>query len=99
MALQTVRPPTQDPREPTQHLLDPVRVAGQTIQLSLTVRRDSDGVWRGRFHFADPYDPARALSTAEIFCSDSEAELWLAVHRLRDHHIRDLFRSLDSAAP
>ena len=96
MALQTVRPPTRDAREPTQHPLDPVRVAGQTIHLSLTIRRDGDGVWRGRLHFVDTYDPLRSLSTAEIFCGDSEEELWQAVHRLRDHHIRDLYRSVDS---
>jgi hypothetical protein len=97
MAVQTVRSPTREIREPTQHQLEPVRVAGQTIHLSLSIRRDADGVWRGRLHFADAYDPARDLTTAEIFCGDSEEELWLAVRRLRDHHIRDLYRSLDSA--
>jgi hypothetical protein len=99
MAPQTVRPSTRDFREPTQHPLDPVRIAGQTIHLSLTIRRDNDGVWRGRLRFGDDYHPGRQLSTAEIFCGESEEELWLAVHRLRDHHIRDLYRSLDSADP
>ena len=99
MALQTVGPPTRDSREPTQHHLDPVRVAGQTIRLSLFIRRDSDGVWRGRLRFVDPYDPGRQLTTAEIFCGESEEELWLAVHRLRDHHIRDLYRSLGATDP
>jgi hypothetical protein len=99
MALQTARPPIRDTREPTQHSLEPVRVAGQTIHLSLSIRRDADGVWRGRLLFADRFDPMRERSTAEIFCGETEEELWLAVGRLRDHHIRDLYRSLDPADP
>ncbi len=96
MALQTVRPPTRDPREPTQHSLDPIRIAGQTVYLSLTIRRDDDGAWRGRLRFVDGDDASRERRTAEIFCGASEPDLWLAVRQLRDHHIRDLYRSLDS---
>ncbi|MGH7519040.1 MAG: hypothetical protein ACREOC_16510 [Gemmatimonadales bacterium] len=99
MALQTVRPVTRDPREPTQHSLDPVRVAGQTINLFLTIRCDDDGAWRGRLRFLDEADPHRERRTAEIFCGASEQDLWMAVRQLGDHHIRDLYRSLDSRDP
>jgi hypothetical protein len=93
MALQTVRLSTRDPREPVQHSLDPIRIAGQTIHLSLTIRRDDDGAWRGRLRFVD--DGTRAeRCTAEIFCGATEADLWTAMRQLRDHHLRDLYRSL-----
>jgi len=44
--------------------------------------------------FADP-DSTRERETAEIFCAESEADLWESVRELRDHHLRDLYRSLD----
>ena len=99
MALQTVLPPTRDPREPTQHSLDPIRVAGQTIYLSLTIRRDDDGAWRGRLRFVDQDDSRRERRTAEILCGASEEDVWMAVRHLGDHHLRDLYRSLDSTDP
>jgi hypothetical protein len=95
MALQTtVRPPTRDPGEPVQHELDSIRFAGKLVQLSLIVRRAEDGAWRGRLRFLDP-DSSRERETAEIFCAESEADLWESVRELRDHHLRDLYRSLD----
>ena len=33
-------------------------------------------------------------ATAEIFCAVSEQDLWQSVRDLRDHHLRDLYRSL-----
>jgi hypothetical protein len=96
MALQTVRPPTRNSREPTQYSLDPIRIAGQTIHLSLSIRCDDDGAWRGRLRFADNADAGRERRTAEIFCGATEDDLWTAVRQLRDHHIRDLYRSLES---
>ncbi len=99
MALQTVRPPARDPREPTHYFLDPILIAGQTIHLSLLLRRDDDGTWRGRLRFLDGDDPRRERRTAEIFCGATEEELWMAVRELRDHHLRDLYRSLDSTDP
>jgi hypothetical protein len=33
-------------------------------------------------------------SSAEIFCAGSEQDLWQSVRDLRDHHLRDLYRSL-----
>jgi hypothetical protein len=95
MALQTtVRQPARDSREPVHHELDPIRFAGQSIHLSLILRRTEDGAWRGRLRFADP-DSTRERETAEIFCAESEADLWESVRVLRDHHLRDLYRSLD----
>jgi hypothetical protein len=96
MALQTVRPPNRDPRAPTQYFLDPVHIAGLTIHLSLTIRCDDDGAWRGRLCFADDKRAGRERHTAEIFCGATEDDLWAAVRQLRDHHIRDLYRSLES---
>jgi hypothetical protein len=94
MALQTVRPLTRDPREPSQHCLPPIRVAGQIIHLSLTLWRDDDGAWRGRLGFIEE-DSRRERRTADIFCGSTEDEVWAAAHRLRDHHLRDLYQSLD----
>jgi hypothetical protein len=39
-------------------------------------------------------DTEAERSTAEIFCATSEPELWQSVRDLRDHHLRDLYRSL-----
>jgi len=95
MALQTTaRPPAPDPREPVHHELDAIRIAGQLVHLSLIIRHADDGAWRGRLRFADP-DSMRERETAEIFCAESEADLWESVRVLRDHHRRDLYRSLD----
>jgi hypothetical protein len=59
----------------------------------LAVRRSEDSIWRGRLHFAPMGgDPERL--TAEIFCATSEQDLWQAVRDLREHHLRDLYRSL-----
>jgi len=99
MAWQTVRPAVRDPRQPTQHSLAAIRIAGQTIELSLTVWLDGGGGWRGRLTFVDGDDKRRVRRTAEIFCGMSEAELWMAVRQLRDHHLRDLYRSLDCTDP
>lgn len=50
-------------------------------------------MWRGRVHFgAEDTEGERA--TAEIFCAASEQDLWQSVRDLRDHHLRDLYRSL-----
>lgn len=82
-----------DPSEPILHELEPVRYEGATVAVRLAVRRSEDGIWRGRLHFAPSSgDPERA--TAEIFCATSEQDLWQAVRDLREHHLRDLLRSL-----
>jgi hypothetical protein len=94
MPMQTVRPVTRDFREPVDHELDPIRCAGQLVNLFLVLRCADDGAWRARLRFVDP-DSSQTRETAEIFCSLSEAELWASVRGLRDHHLRDLYRSLD----
>lgn len=50
-------------------------------------------MWRGRIHFGAE-ETEHERTTAEIFCAVSEQDLWLAVRDLRDHHLRDLYRSL-----
>ena len=57
------------------------------------VRRTNDNTWRGRVLFG-AQDTEAERSTAEIFCATSEPELWQSVRDLRDHHLRDLYRSL-----
>ena len=94
MNQQSVRTPARDPREPVSHLLDPLRVGDAEIAVSLTVRLAEDGAWRGRLSFMDAREPNSIRDTAEIFCAQSEDELWSGVQRLREHHFRDLYRSL-----
>jgi hypothetical protein len=50
-----------------------------------------------RYGQPDPVEPVVhdiAPSTAEIFCGPSETDLWEAVRDLREHHLRDLCRSV-----
>jgi hypothetical protein len=94
MNLQSVRSPARDPREPVPHVLDPLRVEDREIAVSLTVRLAEDGAWRGRLTFMETGETQAVRETAEIFCGDTEDELWQGVQRLREHHFRDLFRSL-----
>ena len=78
---------------PVVHELPPIRFDGATVAVRLAVRRSDDGVWRGRVLFgAEDTEAERA--TAEIFCAGSEQDLWQSVRDLRDHHLRDLYRSL-----
>jgi len=93
MPLSNVRPAAPDPSEPQLHDLPPVRFEGQLITVRLGVRRVEDGSWRARLHFIEDGQGQERL-TAEIFCATTEQDLWQAVRDLRDHHLRDLFRSL-----
>jgi hypothetical protein len=79
-------------RDPVLHELAPLHLSHQFVTLQLTVRRDDDGAWRARLRFIDGDE--RVRETAEIFCADSEAELWQSVHSLHDHHLRALYLSL-----
>lgn len=93
MPAQSVRYGLPDPAEPVIHDLPPIKFAGADVPVRLVVRRTPDGVWRGRFLFGGD-DPSLAPSTAEIFCGPNEADLWESVRDLREHHIRDLYRSV-----
>lgn len=93
MAGNPVRYGAPNPSEPVVHDLPPLRYEGGLVALQLEMRRTEDGVWRGRLHFGAP-ETGSTSSTAEIFCAVSEADLWECVHDLREHHLRDLYRSL-----
>lgn len=95
MPLPQVRPMAPEPSEPLLHDLPPLRFEGQVVAVRLGVRRTEDGIWRGRLHFTEAGTDSERI-TAEIFCATTEQDLWLAVRDLRDHHMRDLFRSLTS---
>ena len=78
---------------PVVHELPHIRFDGNDIPVRLAVRQTDDGMWRGRVLFgAEDTEAERA--TAEIFCAASEQDLWESVRDLRDHHLRDLYRSL-----
>lgn len=78
---------------PVLHELAPLRFDGHDVAVRLAVRRSDDGSWRGRIHFGAE-DTEAERTTAEIFCAGSEQDLWQSVRDLRDHHLRDLYRSL-----
>lgn len=84
------------PTEPVIHELPPLQFGGDVIPIRLAVRREEDGVWHGRLIFG-PEQGESPRPTAEIFCGLSEADLWQSVHDLRDHHLRDLYRSVSPA--
>jgi len=79
-------------QEPVLHELPPLNVADRRITLQLSVRRDDYGDLRARLLFLEPGHSTR--ETAEIFCAATETELWQAVRRLNEHHLRALFLSL-----
>lgn len=93
MTMQPLRAGSRDLREPVLYELDPLRLPGHTVMVSLSVRYAADAVWRGRLQFVDA-ESGREYSTAEIFCGAAEEDLWQSLRGLREHHMRDLFRSL-----
>jgi hypothetical protein len=93
MPANSVRYGAPDPAEPVVHDLTPIRYGGAEIPLRLQVRRAPDGTWRAKLIFGLGETEATA-STAEIFCAQSENDLWQSVRDLRDHHLRDLYRSI-----
>jgi len=93
MPAQPARYPSTETSEAVVHDLPPIRFDGQLIAIRLMVRRTEDTVWRGRVLFGAA-DTEEERSTAEIFCATSEQDLWQSVRDLRDHHLRDLYRSL-----
>ena len=93
MPLPQVRPVAPELSEPLLHDLPPVRSEGIVVACRLAVRRTDDGIWRARLHFLEAGQDSERI-TAEIFCATSEQDLWQAVRDLREHHLRDLYRSL-----
>ncbi len=81
------------PGDPVLHDLPPIHYGEEIIALRLVVRRAEDGSWRGRLLFGSE-EAQHAVATAEIFFGATESDLWDSVRDLRDHHIRDLYRSL-----
>ena len=79
--------------EPVVHDLPLIPLGNQVVDLRLVIRRAEDATWRGKLVF-DCGEGDEAVSTAEIFCAATEPDLWESVRDLRDHHIRDLYRSL-----
>jgi hypothetical protein len=75
------------------HELASIRFEGNDVPVRLAVRQSEDGMWRGRVHFGAE-DTEGERTTAEIFCAATEQDLWESVRDLRDHHLRDLYRSL-----
>jgi hypothetical protein len=92
MAENTVRYGLRNPTDPVLHDLPPFKYEGQLVPIQLEIRRCDDGIWRGRLIFGGSEEGSRP--TAEIFCAKTEADLWECVNDLRDHHVRDLYRSV-----
>lgn len=93
MPAQSVHYGQPDPTEPVVHELPPIRYEGDEVPVRLAVRREDDGSWRGRLIFGAP-DAEQTPATAEILFGDSETDLWQSVRDLREHHLRDLYRSI-----
>ncbi|MEP7327190.1 MAG: hypothetical protein ABI836_14665 [Gemmatimonadota bacterium] len=93
MTAQTLRHIANDPREPVIHDLPSLRFDGTQLFVKLSVRQAEDGMWRGRLHFSDTTNGVER-ETAEIICAQSQQDLWQSVRDLREHHLRDLYRSL-----
>ena len=95
MPLPQSRSSFPDPSEPVLHDLAPLRYEGTGLAVRLADWRTDDGMWRGRLHFVEGGSDTERV-TAEIFCATSEQDLWQAVRDLREHHLRDLYRSLST---
>jgi hypothetical protein len=80
-------------RDAVVHDVSPFRFDGQDIAVRLVLRQTPDAIWRGRLVFGAA-DTELERTTAEIFCAASEEDLWQSVRDLREHHLRDLYRSL-----
>ena len=95
MPVQTLRTTlARDSREPVLLDLPNITYAGHSLAVRLVLRLDDQRVWRGKLQFqADGVDVPR--ETFEIFCGAREQDLWESVRSLREHHFRDLYRSLE----
>ena len=93
MPAQPARHHLADARDAVVHDLTPIRFDGQDVAVRLALRQTPDGIWRGRILFG-AQDTELERTTAEIFAAISEQDLWISVSDLREHHLRDLYRSL-----
>ncbi len=93
MVPHALRSTQRSPSEPIVLDLNPIRIEVLDVPVLMIVRRVEDGSWRGRMAFVVG-ESDHAVQTAEIFCCASEKELWDSVGHLREHHLRDLYRSL-----
>ena len=95
MPAQTLRTTlARDSREPVLLDLPTITYAGQSLTVRLILRLDEQRVWRGKLQFqAAGVELPR--ETFEIFCGAREQDLWESVQSLREHHFRDLYRSLE----
>lgn len=80
------------------HDLEAIRVDGRTVRVQLETRALPDRSWRGQLRF-QPEASLQQFLTADIFRGSSDADLLAAARGLREHHIRDLFRSLQPEVP
>jgi hypothetical protein len=93
MPANPVRYGVANPAEPTVHDLPPIRFAASLVPVRVEIRRSEDGTWRGRLLFGAVGDES-VVSTGEILYGATDADFWESVRDLRDHHLRDLYRSL-----
>ncbi len=92
MSANPIRYGSKNPAEPTIHDLPPIRYGGALVEIRALVRRTEDGTWRARLEFGP--EEENPPGTAEIFFGASEEDLWSSIRDLREHHLRDLYRSL-----
>ena len=78
--------------DPVIHELPSFSAGSVAVSVRLAAWRAEDGAWRGRLMFDSP--EAESVATADIFCAATESDLWESVRDLREHHLRDLYRSL-----
>jgi hypothetical protein len=95
MPAQTLRTTlARDPREPVLLDLPSIAYSGHPLAIRLILRLDEQRIWRGRLQFQQEGSDA-LRETAEIFCGAKDQDLWESVRSLREHHFRDLYRSLE----
>lgn len=95
MPAQTLRTTlARDSREPVLLDLPPITYAGHALTVRLILRLDEQRIWRGRLQFQQEGAEV-PRETFEIFCGAREQDLWESVQSLREHHFRDLYRSLE----
>lgn len=95
MTSHSARNAARDPRDPFSHELAAIRCDGSDVAVTLHVRCDAQGMWRGRLEFQSAESGASGRATAEIFCGHTERDVWLAAAGLGEFHMRDLYRAVE----